>query len=284
MTVYNREKYISEAIESVLASTYQNWELIIVDDRSKDASVAIARHYETQDKRIKVYINEVNLGDYPNRNKAASYAQGEYLKYVDADDMIYKNCLEIMVSSMLKFPDAALGISERNYEDYGFYPICLTPRDVYCRQFLKRGILGVGPTAVIIRRDVFIGLNGFSGKRFVGDTELWLKICAIYPLVKTQSGLVYWRRHEGQEFILGHQTTDYTIMNYQTGIEALHNPKCPLNKKERKSSLMRLKHLHKRTILHFFIKKREFKFGFEAMKKTEISFLELIPALFKKSI
>jgi glycosyltransferase involved in cell wall biosynthesis len=88
MTVYNREKYISEAIESVMASTYQNWELIIVDDRSKDTSVEIARHYETQDKRIKVYVNEANLGDYPNRNKAASYAEGKYLKYVDASRAI----------------------------------------------------------------------------------------------------------------------------------------------------------------------------------------------------
>ncbi|MBN2662839.1 MAG: glycosyltransferase family 2 protein, partial [Bacteroidales bacterium] len=89
MTAYNREKYIAEAIESVIASTYQNWELIIVDDGSKDKTVEIAKQYEAKDPRIKVYINEKNLGDYPNRNKAASYAKGKYLKFVDADDLIY---------------------------------------------------------------------------------------------------------------------------------------------------------------------------------------------------
>ena len=74
-TVYNRDKYLSACIESVLANSYQDWELIIVDDVSSDASVVIARAYEQKDARIKVYVNDKNLGDYPNRNKAASYAK-----------------------------------------------------------------------------------------------------------------------------------------------------------------------------------------------------------------
>src|SRR5664279_4015758 len=89
MTAYNREKYIAEAIESVLSSTYTNFELIIVDDGSKDNTVNIARRYELQDSRIKVYINTTNLGDYPNRNHAAGFAIGKYIKYIDADDAIY---------------------------------------------------------------------------------------------------------------------------------------------------------------------------------------------------
>ena len=72
ITSYNREKYIGDAIQSVLDSTYKNFELIIVDDMSTDNSVGIAKSFEKKDNRIKVYINEANLGDYPNRNKAAS--------------------------------------------------------------------------------------------------------------------------------------------------------------------------------------------------------------------
>ena len=106
-TVYNREKYIAACIDSVLASSYQDWELIIVDDVSTDASVAIAQSYEQKDPRIKVYVNEKNLGDYPNRNKAASYAKGKYLKYLDADDIIYPHGLEVMVHTMEQFPEAA---------------------------------------------------------------------------------------------------------------------------------------------------------------------------------
>ena len=74
-TVYNRDKYLAACIDSVLASSYQDWELIIVDDVSTDTSVAIAQRYEQKDARIKVYVNQTNLGDYPNRNKAASYAK-----------------------------------------------------------------------------------------------------------------------------------------------------------------------------------------------------------------
>src|SRR6476646_10196463 len=91
MTAYNREKYIAEAVESVLASTYTNFELIVVDDGSTDNTVTIAKSFEARDYRIKLYINEKNLGDYPNRNKAAGYASGEYIVFVDSDDWMLKD-------------------------------------------------------------------------------------------------------------------------------------------------------------------------------------------------
>jgi glycosyltransferase involved in cell wall biosynthesis len=77
MTAYNRENYIVEAIESVLSSTYTNFELIVVDDGSTDNTVNIARGYAHKDDRIKVYVNTKNLGDYANRNNAAKKAKGE---------------------------------------------------------------------------------------------------------------------------------------------------------------------------------------------------------------
>src|SRR5271156_3108445 len=104
MTAYNREKYIAQAIDSILESTYKNFELIIVDDCSKDKTVEIAKGYAQKDSRVKVFINEKNLGDYPNRNKAASYANGKYLKYVDSDDVVYPTGLEVFVNSMEQFP------------------------------------------------------------------------------------------------------------------------------------------------------------------------------------
>src|SRR5687768_8103613 len=100
MTVFNRENYLKEAIESVLDSTFTNFELIIVDDCSTDNSVAIAKKYAANDQRIRVYVNEQNLGDYPNRNKAAGYATGKYLKYVDSDDKIFPHTLEVMINGM----------------------------------------------------------------------------------------------------------------------------------------------------------------------------------------
>ena len=83
LTAFNREKYIAEAIESVLSSTFNNYELIIVDDASTDKTVEIIKGYAAKDSRIRFYVNETNLGDYPNRNKIATYATGKYIKYID---------------------------------------------------------------------------------------------------------------------------------------------------------------------------------------------------------
>lgn len=66
MRVYNRDAFIRDAIESVLSSTYRNFELIIVDDGSIDKTVRIAQNFEKYDCRIQVHVNERNLGDYPN--------------------------------------------------------------------------------------------------------------------------------------------------------------------------------------------------------------------------
>src|SRR5665213_2881754 len=108
MTSYNREKYIAEAIESVLASTYTNFELIIVDDSSTDNTVEIAKSYGRKDSRIKVFVNEKNLAQFGNRNKAASYSRGYFLKYFDSDDVMYPDCLEVMVSAMATYPEAGV--------------------------------------------------------------------------------------------------------------------------------------------------------------------------------
>ena len=115
-TSYNRADFIGEAIESVLASTFTDFEYIIVDDCSTDNTFEIAKSYAEKDTRIRVFQNEQNLGDYPNRNKAASYATGKYIKYLDSDDVMYAHCLEVMVSAMEKFPEAGLGMSSHSEE------------------------------------------------------------------------------------------------------------------------------------------------------------------------
>jgi glycosyltransferase involved in cell wall biosynthesis len=199
MTAYNREQFIAEAIESVLASTYQDFELIIVDDCSKDRTVEIARKYEAQDSRIKVYVNEQNLGDYPNRNKAASYAIGKYLKYLDSDDIMNSNCLERMVFEMENYPACAFGISSRSLLEMQVH----YPDNAYRTHFFKRGILDISPSGCVIRKDVFDQENGFLELRCVSDFEFWLRLALKYPLLELEKGLIFWREHNQQEIHLG---------------------------------------------------------------------------------
>ncbi|MFM7683756.1 MAG: glycosyltransferase family 2 protein [Bacteroidota bacterium] len=201
MTAYNREKYIAEAIESVLTSTYTNFELIIVDDCSKDRTVEIAKSYEALDIRIKVYLNEQNLGDYPNRNKAASYAQGKYLKYLDSDDTMSPDCLEIMVNGMEANPGCAFGISSRSLTSMHVHE----PAEAYRIHFFQRGILDISPSGSIIRNEVFKVEKGFWELRCVSDFEFWLRLALKFPMIEFQKDLIYWREHEGQEIHLGNE-------------------------------------------------------------------------------
>jgi glycosyltransferase involved in cell wall biosynthesis len=209
MTAYNREKFIREAIESVLDSTYTHFELIIVDDGSSDATVAIARSYADTDPRVKVYVNEANLGDYPNRNRAASYAQGKYLKYLDSDDMIYRYGLEAFVTFMEQDEEAAAGFCYRRNISHQPFPLVMKPSESLRYHFFTEGFLDCGPTGTIIRRDYFEKLGGFSGKRMIGDLEFGLKVAGRYKVMLLPPALVFWRSHGDQEIVVGIQNNLY---------------------------------------------------------------------------
>ncbi len=162
MTSYNRQQYIAEAIESVLASTYTDFELIICDDASNDDTVAIARQYQEKDSRIKVYVNAVNLSQFANRNKAATYATGKYLKYVDSDDIIYPFMLQVMVEGMKLFPDAALGFCLTFGPCKKPLPYKIDSPAAYRQHFFEGGLLFVGPSGIIVDRKAFESVNGFE--------------------------------------------------------------------------------------------------------------------------
>ena len=259
MTCYNREDFIREAIESVLASTYQNFELIISDDASTDNTIAIAKKYQQQDSRIQVFVNEKNLGDYFNRNKVASYAKGKYIKYLDSDDKIAVDGLKIMLAAMEAYPQAGLGIAQFDTpENYKFgYPECITPEQAYLEHYDGQGILRYGPTGTIIRRDVFLQLNCFGTSRFLGDTEFWLKLASTNSIVKIQPGVVDWRIHEGQEYEIGHKNFAYLRQSYPIFINSLRSASCPLKQEDVERIISRLKWKHARDILRLAIVKRK---------------------------
>jgi glycosyltransferase involved in cell wall biosynthesis len=229
MTAYNREKYIAEAIESVLASTYTNFELIIVDDCSKDKTVEIAEGYAQKDERIKVYINEQNLGDYPNRNKAASYASAKYLKYVDADDYIYPWGLALLIQMMEKFPDAGWGLCSLEQFIKKPFPFELTPREAYEYNYFGPGLFHKAPLSAIIKRKVFEQTNGFSSLRMVGDFEMWHRLAQTYNVVLMPHGIVWYREHGEQEIT---SYKNFTSVYEQVKIRYLKDENCPLEKKD----------------------------------------------------
>ena len=230
-TIYNREKELPDAIESALESTYSNFELILVDDCSKDRSVEIARDYAAKDKRISIFVNETNLGDYANRNKAASLAKGKYIKFLDADDMMYYYGLEVMVNFTEKFPEAGFGLGCYP-ADHTRFPFMISPREIYLESFGPTNHFDRAPGSGLIKREVFHSLGGFSGKRMIGDYEFWFKIARYYSMVKLPLDL-YWNRiHEGQESKSNYAMHHYDRLRKEVLEENLNHPDCPLSKDE----------------------------------------------------
>lgn len=94
--VYNVEKYLPECLDSVLNQTLNDIEIICIEDGSSDSSLLLLRQYEKTDSRIKVYENNCNMGLSYSRNKGLKMAQGHYIYFLDSDDMITKDALELL--------------------------------------------------------------------------------------------------------------------------------------------------------------------------------------------
>ncbi len=275
MTAYNREKYIAEAIESVLHSTYKNWELIIVDDRSSDHTVEIARSYERLDSRIRVYVNEKNLGDYQNRNQAARYARGKYLKYVDADDMVYPFGLEQLVYYMEQFPEAGYGLCSLPQDQQRIYPFALTPEQAYRRHYIEdRWIFHKAPLSAIIRTDAFWDVGGFSGDLYYGDMEMWMRLSQKYPVVLMPHGIVWYRIHGDQQNMQNKTRPEVPFSYFVVEHRLLSSKDCPLKGGEKQMAIRKVLRRQARNIL-FYARKGRLAIAHKLLKMSDLDIFSL---------
>jgi glycosyltransferase involved in cell wall biosynthesis len=196
MTAYNRQAYIGEAIESVLNSDYKNFELIITDDRSTDDTFKIAKSYALEDKRIRLFLNEKNLGQFENRNMAAAYAKGKYIKYLDSDDKFYDFSLAYCVNMMENNPTAEWGLLSLSKEDES---LLLTPSESMKRNFFGKPFLSIGPDGSIYKNDFFKKINGFSTKYGpANDVYTNLVAASMGNVVLLTRDFFFYRLHDGQ--------------------------------------------------------------------------------------
>ena len=174
--VYNTEKYIGETIDSVIKQTYQNWEMIIVDDLSTDNSVELISKICEQEAKIRLIQLEKNGGSGIARNRAISEARGKYIAFLDSDDIWLPQKLEVQIH-LMEDNDWALSHSSFGYinEDGGeireTYHVSKFP--VSYKQLLKRTEIGC-LTAVYNSQK--LGKVYMSEHRRKQDYALWLKI------------------------------------------------------------------------------------------------------------
>jgi glycosyltransferase involved in cell wall biosynthesis len=232
VTSYNRERYIGASIESVLAQTFGDFELLVTDNCSTDGTLEIARGYERIDRRVRVVVNERNLGQFGNRNRAADLAQAPLIKYHDSDDLMYSHCLAVMVPAMQAFPEAALGLSTGRDWFGGPCPMLMTPRHSFQREFLGSGMFNPGPGGAIFRADSFKALGGWIDRGAPSDYLFWLRACARERVLLLPADLLWYRVHAGQEYQSAGVERQYAETIRDTWA-ALADEACPLEPAER---------------------------------------------------
>ena len=279
MTSFNREKFIGEAIESVLKSTYENFEFIIVDDCSTDNTVDIIKEYSKVDQRIKVFINKKNIGDYANRNYAATFAKGRYIKYLDSDDKIYNWGLKYCVEMMEKNPTAGMGIfkAQNKVEEEYF-----VPETAVQNHFFKSPFLNVGPSGTILRRDCFENVGYFKADYGpASDLYFNLKMASLFPVLVLKNEFFFYRIHEGQEI---NNLDSYLINNYRYVRDILDFPKLPLSEKLKTQLMVKAKNDFLFCCIRKIIMEGKFKSPITALRDSGLTIKDMISGILNLTI
>jgi teichuronic acid biosynthesis glycosyltransferase TuaG len=200
---YNSSRFIEECVGSVLSQTYDNWELLIVDDYSTDNSLQILKKYN--DKRIQLIELDKNVGAAESRNVAIRKAKGKYIAFLDSDDLWEPQKLEKQISFM-ETEDIAFSFSTyqpMSDDESKLYSIIHAPKIVTYSSYLKKTIIGC--LTVIIDREK-TGSFEMPNIRSSHDMALWLLIMrrgfdaygldenlARYRIVSTSNTANKWR-------------------------------------------------------------------------------------------
>ena len=215
----NAEQFIKEAIESVFAQTYDNWELLLVDDGSTDSSTDIALQYSARhSKRVRYLEHKAhqNRGMSASRNLGICQAKGQHIAFLDADDIWFSNKLEQQVAILETYPEAAMvygpaevwhswtGNSDDLHRDF------IQRLDIESSQliqppslvtlFLSNGGASPSPSAVMIRSSAVEGVGGFeelfwAGTQLYDDQAFYVKLGLEKPIFVANECWYRYRRH-----------------------------------------------------------------------------------------
>ena len=192
--VYNGETTIHETIQSVLNQTYSNFELLIINDGSTDKTLEVISSFK--DSRIQVFSYQ-NAGQGASRNRGLNQAKGEYVSFIDADDLWTVEKLEDQLTAMQQYPEAAVVYSWTDYvnelgEFISHAPQRFYQGNVYTRLLLS-DFIGSGSN-VLIRKSAILELNGFDQSLPPAeDWDMWLRLAARYPFTVVPKPQILYR-------------------------------------------------------------------------------------------
>jgi glycosyltransferase involved in cell wall biosynthesis len=196
MSVYNNERYISRAIDSILAQSFEDFEVIIVDDASTDNTLDILTSYAQKDSRIKIIKNEKNIGLTQSLNKALQYAHGEFIARMDADDISADERFKLQIEFMKNNHNIGLLGTARFVidEDDNILDVNIPPtqHNDICKALIKHNVFC--HSSMMFRKAVFDKV-GYYDERWESaqDYELAFRIARYFELANLDKPLIYWR-------------------------------------------------------------------------------------------
>jgi glycosyltransferase involved in cell wall biosynthesis len=203
--VYNGEKYLGDCIESVLAQSYKNWEYIIVNNCSTDGSLSVAEKYAAKDARIKIFSNKQLLPIMKNWNHALRQTSraGKYCKVVHADDLIFPQCIELMVRVAEDHPSVGIvgsyGLKGKKIvsDRLPFPDESISGRKL-CRRALRGRVHPFPrPTALLIRSDLISRNEPFYNEsNLQADHEVCYEILRNHDFGFVHQVLTFMRVHD----------------------------------------------------------------------------------------
>ncbi len=203
ISTYNGDRFLLESVQSILDQSFDDFELIVVNDGSSDNTAGVLQTFA--DKRIRIVNNDQNLGIAASQNKALNLAGGEYLALMDHDDISLPQRLQKQVEFLDDHPSvgmvgsACIAIDQDNTVK----SINVNPSDDI---FLKWRLLiydcPIAHTSLMVRRQALEKIGGYSGHyRYAGDYELLSKLAATNEVANITQPLVMWRMHNSTSIV-----------------------------------------------------------------------------------
>lgn len=221
LPVYNGETYLAECIQSVLVQSFQNFELLIMNDCSTDSSLEIITQFD--DKRIRYFEHKQNKGLFPSLNELLHLSQSALVRLLGQDDCLEPNCLREEIAFFDAHPEIGMSYCkayfiDENGDQTGQTPINDLPEinkpDLSLNYYFFLGCLPGNICTVCLRRSYFEEVGFFDETYLIaGDYEAWVRMANRFPLGIVHQFLVSLRRHKKQLSQLDKSTTIYIIEN-----------------------------------------------------------------------
>lgn len=196
MPVFNREKYVADAANSILTQTFTDFEFIIVDDGSTDSTPQIIESF--RDQRIKIVLNKTNKGNYAARNEGMRLASGRYICVMDSDDIALPGRIQKQFEFMETYYE--YGLCGGFAQVLNSNEIITAPKDYdEIKVWSLSNIMFRHPT-VFIRRELLkkYNLKYDASFRYAGDYDFLVKAMHLFPVTNIQEVLLNYRRHPEQ--------------------------------------------------------------------------------------